>query len=64
MTDTDCYALHQQLYLASQDKHNVFHLLLRLEILPDWTEVVAKRIGSPGGPISDEFEASQEELDW
>lgn len=57
-------AFYCQLYLASQDKHNVFHLLLRLEILPDWTEVVAKRIGSPGGPISDEFEASQEELDW
>lgn len=53
-----------QLYLASQDKHNVFHLILRLELLPEWTTMVAARIGSPGGPISEEFEATQEELDW
>ncbi|GAA5979054.1 hypothetical protein JCM5350_004217, partial [Sporobolomyces pararoseus] len=57
-------AFYCQLYLASQDKHNVFHLILRLELLPNWTSLAAARIGSPGGPISEEFEASQEELDW
>ncbi|GAA5894933.1 Zn(II)2Cys6 transcription factor domain-containing protein [Sporobolomyces salmoneus] len=57
-------AFYCQLYLASQDKHNVFHLILRLELLPNWTSMVAARIGSPGGPTSEEFEATQEELDW
>ncbi|GAA6008707.1 hypothetical protein JCM11491_003406 [Sporobolomyces phaffii] len=57
-------AFYCQLYLASQDKHNVFHLILRLELLPNWTTMVAARIGAPDGPISEEFEATQEELDW
>ncbi|GAA5859997.1 hypothetical protein JCM1840_001833 [Sporobolomyces johnsonii] len=57
-------AFYCQLYIASQDKHNVFHLLLRLEALPDWTTLVSLRIGAPGGPVTDEFELTQEELDW
>ncbi|GAA5924303.1 Zn(II)2Cys6 transcription factor domain-containing protein [Sporobolomyces koalae] len=57
-------AFYCQLYLASQDKHNVFHLILRLEVLPNWTDLVAARIGSPGGPISEEFETTSEELEW
>ncbi|GAA5929182.1 hypothetical protein JCM1841_006226 [Sporobolomyces salmonicolor] len=57
-------AFYCQLYTASQDKHNIFHLLLRLEALPDWTSLVSLRIGAPGGPLTDEFEVTQEELDW
>ncbi|GAA5819983.1 hypothetical protein JCM10212_005636 [Sporobolomyces blumeae] len=57
-------AFYCQLYLASQDKHNVFHLLLRLEALGDWTSLVSLRIGSQNGPATEEFEATQEELDW
>ncbi|CEQ40459.1 SPOSA6832_02080 [Sporobolomyces salmonicolor] len=56
-------AFYCQLYTASQDKHNIFHLLLRLEALPDWTSLVSLRIGAPGGPLTDEFEVTQEELD-
>lgn len=53
-----------QLYCGSQDKHNVFHLLMQLAPLGNWTELVALRIGQPGGPMSDEFEVSEEEVEW
>ncbi|GAA6005386.1 hypothetical protein JCM10207_002964 [Rhodosporidiobolus poonsookiae] len=57
-------AFYCQLHCNSQDKHNVFHLLLRLNSLPSWTTLAAMRIGEPGGPITDEFELSEEEGDW
>ncbi|GAA6041182.1 hypothetical protein JCM8097_008330 [Rhodosporidiobolus ruineniae] len=57
-------AFYCQLHCNSQDKHNVFHVLLRLSILPNWTTMASLRIGQPGGPLSDEFELTEEESDW
>jgi len=37
---------------------------MQLEPLHHWTELVALRIGQPGGPLSDEFEVSEEEVEW
>ncbi|GAA5937964.1 hypothetical protein JCM3775_002408 [Rhodotorula graminis] len=58
------FAFYCQLYCSSENKHNVFHLLMQLEPLLHWTELVALRIGQPGGPLSDEFEVSEEEVEW
>ncbi|GAA5848732.1 hypothetical protein JCM8547_004611 [Rhodosporidiobolus lusitaniae] len=57
-------AFYCQLHISSQDKHNVYHVLLQLGVLPDWTTLVNLRIGQPDGPLSEEFEASDEEGDW
>ncbi|GAA5914825.1 hypothetical protein JCM6882_007284 [Rhodosporidiobolus microsporus] len=57
-------SFYAQLYLQSQDKHLVHHMLMQLEMLPDWTNMAAERIGEPGGPISDEYELTENELDW
>jgi hypothetical protein len=37
---------------------------MQLELLPSWTFLALQRVGSPGGPVSEEFEVSEEELDW
>ncbi|GAA5853267.1 hypothetical protein JCM8547_000261 [Rhodosporidiobolus lusitaniae] len=57
-------SFYAQLYLQSQDKHLVHHMLMQLEMLPDWTRLAAQRTGSPGGPISQEYELTEDELDW
>lgn len=33
-------------------------------MLPDWTVWAAQRIGTPGGPLSEEYELTENELDW
>ncbi|GAA6057400.1 hypothetical protein JCM3770_000745 [Rhodotorula araucariae] len=58
------FAFYCQLYCGSQDKHNVFHLLMQLAPLPNWAELVTLRIGQPGGPLTDEFEVNEEEVEW
>lgn len=60
------YALrfYSQLYLASSDKHVVHHLTIQLELLPGWTTLVTQRVGEPDGPLTEEFELTEEELDW
>ncbi|GAA6012748.1 hypothetical protein JCM10207_005348 [Rhodosporidiobolus poonsookiae] len=57
-------AFYAQLYLQSQDKHLVHHMLMQLEMLPEWTDMAAQRIGEPNGPTTDEFELTLNELDW
>ncbi|GAA5905370.1 hypothetical protein JCM6882_003140 [Rhodosporidiobolus microsporus] len=57
-------AFYCQLHFSSQDKHNVFHLMLQLDVLQNWTTLATLRIGQPGGPISDEFEVTEEEVEW
>ncbi|KDE07740.1 hypothetical protein MVLG_02012 [Microbotryum lychnidis-dioicae p1A1 Lamole] len=57
-------AFYAQLYLQSQDKHVVHHLFTQLELLPSWTLLALQRVGSPGGPTSEEFEVTPEELEW
>ncbi|KAK4046324.1 hypothetical protein OIV83_006154 [Microbotryomycetes sp. JL201] len=57
-------AFYSQLYLASSDKHVVHHIVVQLELLPGWTEIASQRLGSPGGPVSHEFELTDQELDW
>ncbi|GJN93184.1 hypothetical protein Rhopal_006231-T1 [Rhodotorula paludigena] len=57
-------SFYAQLYLQSQDKHLVHHMLMELEMLPDWTVWAAQRIGTPGGPLSEEYELTENELDW
>ncbi|GAA5872131.1 hypothetical protein JCM1840_006327 [Sporobolomyces johnsonii] len=57
-------SFYAQLYLSSQDKHLVHHMMMQLEKLPEWTTWATQRIGSPGGPISEEYEVSEAELDW
>ncbi|GAA6006958.1 Zn(II)2Cys6 transcription factor domain-containing protein [Rhodotorula paludigena] len=57
-------AFYCQLYCGSQDKHTVYHLLMQLRPLPNWTVLIASRIGQPGGPPTDEFECSEEEVEW
>ncbi|GAA6017493.1 hypothetical protein JCM11491_006842 [Sporobolomyces phaffii] len=57
-------AFYAQLFLSSQDKHLVHHMMMQLEILSDWTEWAVQRVGSPGGPPSAEYEITEAELDW
>lgn len=57
-------SFYAQLYLQSQDKHLVHHMLMELEMLPEWTMWAAQRVGQPGGPVSEEYEVSVDELDW
>ncbi|BGP51267.1 hypothetical protein JCM10450v2_007196 [Rhodotorula kratochvilovae] len=57
-------SFYAQLYLQSQDKHLVHHMLMQLEMLPDWTTWAAQRVGQPGGPVAEEYEVSVDELDW
>ncbi|BGP27175.1 hypothetical protein JCM10295v2_006139 [Rhodotorula toruloides] len=57
-------AFYAQLYLQSQDKHLVHHMLLQLEMLPEWSIWANQRINSPGGPTSPEYEVTEGELDW
>lgn len=57
-------SLRSQLYCNSEDRHNVIHLLMHLVPLSNWTSLVAMRIGQPGGPLNEEFEITEEELDW
>jgi len=57
-------SFYAQLYLQSQDKHLVHHMLMELEMLPEWTTWAAQRVGTPGGPTSEEYEVSVDELDW
>ncbi|GAA6030790.1 hypothetical protein JCM8097_008877 [Rhodosporidiobolus ruineniae] len=57
-------SFYAQLYLQSQDKHLVHHMLMQLEMLPDWSTLAAQRIGQPDGPISEEYELTENELDW
>uniref|UniRef100_A0A0K3CDM4 BY PROTMAP: gi/472585859/gb/EMS23401.1/ C6 transcription factor [Rhodosporidium toruloides NP11] gi/647395744/emb/CDR37411.1/ RHTO0S02e14554g1_1 [Rhodosporidium toruloides] n=1 Tax=Rhodotorula toruloides TaxID=5286 RepID=A0A0K3CDM4_RHOTO len=59
-----CLKLLACLYCNSQDRHNVIHLLMHLVPLSNWTSLVAMRIGQPGGPLNEEFEITEEELDW
>lgn len=42
----------------------VHHLTLQMELLPTWTFMAVQTVGQPGGPLSSEFEVSDEELDW
>lgn len=37
---------------------------MQLELLPDWTVIAAERVGDVPGPLSHEFELTNEELDW
>ncbi|BGP13100.1 hypothetical protein JCM10213v2_001019 [Rhodosporidiobolus nylandii] len=57
-------AFYCQLHCSSQDKHSVFHVMLHLNVLPDWPRLVALRIGESGGPLSEEFEVTPDEGDW
>ncbi|GAA5849047.1 hypothetical protein JCM9279_004706 [Rhodotorula babjevae] len=57
-------SFYAQLYLQSQDKHLVHHMLMELEMLPEWTTWAAQRVGQPGGPTTEEYEVSVDELDW
>ncbi|KAM0787098.1 hypothetical protein ACM66B_006354 [Microbotryomycetes sp. NB124-2] len=56
-------AFYAKLYLTSADKHVLFHLFNALELVSDWTAIAGQRVGSAGGPISDEYEVSFEELE-
>lgn len=58
------HSFYSRLYLSSQDKHVVHHLTMQLELLPSWTTLAVQTVGQPGGPVSAEFEVSNEELDW
>lgn len=35
-----------------------------MELLPNWTFMAVQTVGQPAGPVSTEFEVSNEELDW
>ncbi|KAK4056107.1 hypothetical protein OIO90_002838 [Microbotryomycetes sp. JL221] len=56
-------AFYAKLYLTSVDKHVLFHLLNTLEVVPLWTAIAAQQVGDPGGPLSEEYEISFDELD-
>jgi len=58
------HSFYSQLYLASSDKHVVHHLTIQLELLPNWTVLASQRVGDQGGPLTSEFELTEEELDW
>ena len=40
------------------------HMLMQLEMLPNWSVWATQRVGTPGGPISSEYELTEVELDW
>ncbi|KAK4049728.1 hypothetical protein OIV83_004003, partial [Microbotryomycetes sp. JL201] len=56
-------AFYAKLYLTSVDKHVLFHLFNALELVSNWTTTANQRVGSPGGPVADEYEVSFEELE-
>lgn len=64
LTPSSLPSFYSQLYLASSDKHVVHHLTIQLELLPNWTILACQRVGDPGGPLTSEFELTEEELDW
>lgn len=37
---------------------------MQLEMLPNWSIWATQRVGTPGGPISSEYELTEVELDW
>ncbi|GAA6015491.1 hypothetical protein JCM8202_002490 [Rhodotorula sphaerocarpa] len=57
-------AFYAHLYLQSQDKHLVHHMLMQVEMLPNWSIWATQRLGTPGGPIAPEYEVTETELDW
>ncbi|SCZ97299.1 BZ3500_MvSof-1268-A1-R1_Chr4-2g07122 [Microbotryum saponariae] len=57
-------AFYSQLFLQSNDKHLVYHLVVQLETLPAWTEMAAQRVDLPGVSTSTEYELSEQELEW
>ncbi|SCV69206.1 BQ2448_2226 [Microbotryum intermedium] len=57
-------AFYSQLFLQSNDKHLVYHLVVQLETLPAWTEMAAQRVELAGVVNSTEYELNEQELDW
>lgn len=39
-------------------------MLMQLEMLPNWSVWATQRVGTPGGPVSSEYELTEVELDW
>lgn len=57
-------AFCSQLFLSSSDKYLGSHLVIQLDLLPDWTTVVTQGVGWIPGPPAAEFALTGEELDW
>ncbi|GAA5824096.1 hypothetical protein JCM11251_001520 [Rhodosporidiobolus azoricus] len=57
-------ARYTKAYVAGVDVHMTFHELWQLEHLPNWTELVMQRFGTPGGPETVEEEVTETELGW
>ena len=53
-----------QFFLASGDQYFTQHLFSQLDLLPGWASIATKRVGQAGGPLTFEFELSEQELDW
>lgn len=61
MNDSYC----ANVYLAStKGRPLLYHLVVQLELLPNWTSLVVQRVGETGGPREKEYEVSEQELDW
>ena len=52
-----------QLYLRSRDKHLLHHLIVELNLLPDWTLLASQRVGDADGPRATEDEMTDLELE-
>lgn len=52
------------IFTKSQDRHVVYHIVTQLELLPNWTHLAMQQVGDEGGPISEEFAVSSQELEW
>lgn len=55
---------YSHFYATSHNKYLVYRLVLALELLPSWTEIAVQRAGEDQGAFSNEYEVSDEELDW
>ena len=53
-----------QFFLASGDRYFTKQLFTQLDLLPEWAIIASKRVGQAGGPLTSEFELSEQELDW
>lgn len=41
-----------------------YHLVWQLELLPGWTELCLQRYGETDGPVTEDLELSETELNW
>ncbi|KAM0752855.1 hypothetical protein T439DRAFT_346629 [Meredithblackwellia eburnea MCA 4105] len=57
-------AFYCKVYTECLDRHLLYHMVIQIQLLTPWVQMVVQRVGEPGGPVSPEYEVSELELDW